>query len=196
MYVLRVMYFFFFFKQKTAYEMRISDWSSDVCSSDLFAQFAQRTEPVDMDMVSRIRQEAFHHSQVMQTLAELTEDVGPRLTNSPNMDKANDWANAKLSGWGLVNVHDDAFADFGRGWELSQAKVELLAPRALPLFALPTAGTPGTDGSVAGEAIATELKRKADIDKNKGKLRRMTVILDPVRDEQPGTTPYLTKTCR
>src|SRR3546814_1552378 len=31
-----VVWFFFFFKQKTAYEMRISDWSSDVCSSDLF----------------------------------------------------------------------------------------------------------------------------------------------------------------
>src|SRR3546814_2366768 len=30
------MFVFFFFKQKTAYEMRISDWSSDVCSSDLF----------------------------------------------------------------------------------------------------------------------------------------------------------------
>src|SRR3546814_19695722 len=30
--------FFFFFKQKTAYEMRISDWSSDVCSSDLIAE--------------------------------------------------------------------------------------------------------------------------------------------------------------
>src|SRR3546814_1717737 len=30
-----LMYLFFFFKQKTAYEMRISDWSSDVCSSDL-----------------------------------------------------------------------------------------------------------------------------------------------------------------
>src|SRR3546814_10780240 len=30
-----VLVFFFFFKQKTAYEMRISDWSSDVCSSDL-----------------------------------------------------------------------------------------------------------------------------------------------------------------
>src|SRR3546814_11884635 len=33
-----VVFCFFFFKQKTAYEMRISDWSSDVCSSDLFAQ--------------------------------------------------------------------------------------------------------------------------------------------------------------
>src|SRR3546814_10016254 len=31
------MFFFFFFKQKTAYELRISDWSSDVCSSDLRA---------------------------------------------------------------------------------------------------------------------------------------------------------------
>src|SRR3546814_10100342 len=35
MYVLVWFYVFFFFKQKTAYEMRISDWSSDVCSSDL-----------------------------------------------------------------------------------------------------------------------------------------------------------------
>src|SRR3546814_5337966 len=35
--------FFFFFKQKTAYEMRISDWSSDVCSSDLL--FALRRDP-------------------------------------------------------------------------------------------------------------------------------------------------------
>src|SRR3546814_10840033 len=35
--------FFFFFKQKTAYEMRISDWSSDVCSSDLAAGTSERT---------------------------------------------------------------------------------------------------------------------------------------------------------
>src|SRR3546814_17610733 len=33
-----MMIYFFFFKQKTAYEMRISDWSSDVCSSDLLAR--------------------------------------------------------------------------------------------------------------------------------------------------------------
>src|SRR3546814_9756683 len=33
------LFLFFFFKQKTAYEMRISDWSSDVCSSDLFDLF-------------------------------------------------------------------------------------------------------------------------------------------------------------
>src|SRR3546814_9440490 len=37
--------FFFFFKQKTAYEMRISDWSSDVCSSDLAPATAERPAP-------------------------------------------------------------------------------------------------------------------------------------------------------
>src|SRR3546814_14780319 len=44
--------FFFFFKQKTAYEMRISDWSSDVCSSDLLAR---RTGADVMISVGRVQ---------------------------------------------------------------------------------------------------------------------------------------------
>src|SRR3546814_10182057 len=40
--VVRYLVFFFFFKQKTAYEMRISDWSSDVCSSDLDTEIPMR----------------------------------------------------------------------------------------------------------------------------------------------------------
>src|SRR3546814_2961479 len=39
--------FFFFFKQKTAYEMRISDWSSDVCSSDLSSSMIARNRAAD-----------------------------------------------------------------------------------------------------------------------------------------------------
>src|SRR3546814_4268634 len=42
---------FFFFKQKTAYEMRISDWSSDVCSSDL-RQRDLRADPADLQQVA------------------------------------------------------------------------------------------------------------------------------------------------
>src|SRR3546814_2130456 len=50
------MFFFFFFKQKTAYEMRISDWSSDVCSSDLAADRAggkAREQRVDRVLAGR-----------------------------------------------------------------------------------------------------------------------------------------------
>src|SRR3546814_7989989 len=56
--LLMVYAYFFFFKQKTAYEMRISDWSSDVCSSDLaqfdrhFAVWAER-EGYAFDMVTQ-----------------------------------------------------------------------------------------------------------------------------------------------
>src|SRR3546814_6811307 len=60
--------FFFFFKQKTAYEMRISDWSSDVCSSDLYERAAQlhptlqlRVEPDRMRGAAR-RQVDERHS--------------------------------------------------------------------------------------------------------------------------------------
>src|SRR3546814_2312385 len=48
---------FFFFKQKTAYEMRISDWSSDVCSSDLPAMVAQVDVAV-VDIAGRKKQVA------------------------------------------------------------------------------------------------------------------------------------------
>src|SRR3546814_17738234 len=43
-----VSFFFFFFKQKTAYEMRISDWSSDVCSSDLHASVSAGSNGSDI----------------------------------------------------------------------------------------------------------------------------------------------------
>src|SRR3546814_13221120 len=50
---------FFFFKQKTAYEMRISDWSSDVCSSDLIGTLARALS--DMTQALRERIDAGEH---------------------------------------------------------------------------------------------------------------------------------------
>lgn len=150
---------------------------------------APADEPVNLDVIGKIRQEAFYRSQVMDTLGHLSEDIGPRLTNSPNMAKANAWTRTKLSGWGLVNAHDEAFADFGRGWEFRSASVDLLAPRMQPLHALPKAWTPGTQGPVEGEAAVVSLKTKADFDKYRGKLRGKIVLLDEARDYKPGIEP-------
>src|SRR3546814_10603978 len=54
---------FFFFKQKTAYEMRISDWSSDVCSSDLAGTLAPHRAD-DIAGLSRRGVGAFHEGEV------------------------------------------------------------------------------------------------------------------------------------
>ena len=94
---------------------------------------ANAQEKVDLDMTGRIRAEAFNRSQVMATLGELTEGVGPRLTNSPGMARANAWARGKFDAWGLANAHDESIGSFGRGWEFSDASVTMLAPRAFPL---------------------------------------------------------------
>src|SRR3546814_3842403 len=57
---------FFFFKQKTAYEMRISDWSSDVCASDLRAMApagaAHRDGQVALAFALIARQQVFQHA--------------------------------------------------------------------------------------------------------------------------------------
>ena len=110
---------------------------------------ARANEPVDHAMVGKIRQEAFHRSQVMQTLSQLTEDVGPRLTNSPGMAKANAWARERLSGWGLANVHDEAFGPFGRGQAIGTLRVTAANDAVLaevPLLALEAVDEAGVLG--------------------------------------------------
>src|SRR3546814_3823918 len=77
---------FFFFKQKTAYEMRISDWSSDVCSSDLSVTIA----PVDLD--GNIRYIAELDAVVAALLNDRIDvDVRarpPRVVERRNSDRA------------------------------------------------------------------------------------------------------------
>src|SRR3546814_8497052 len=66
--------YFFFFKQKTAYEMRISDWSSDVCSSDLDAR-----QPVGGRLGQRAQRIAVKIDQAvaqMKAGAEMRERIG------------------------------------------------------------------------------------------------------------------------
>src|SRR3546814_4014914 len=58
--------FFFFFKQKTAYEMRISDWSSDVCSSDLSGTTSD---------VSRVRRLVEYHPRKTEEIIKQKKEV-------------------------------------------------------------------------------------------------------------------------
>jgi hypothetical protein len=146
-------------------------------------------EQVDLDMTARIRQEAFQRSQVMALLDHLTDVIGPRLTNSPAMAKANQWARERFSEWGLANVHDEAVEDLGRGWQFTLADVQMLSPRAMPLHALPKAWTPGTPGAIEGEAVQAKLESDADLAQWRGKLRGKIVFLDEARPYKPGDKP-------
>src|SRR3546814_16597497 len=77
---MRLCLFFFFFKQKTAYEMRISDWSSDVCSSDLLVVTtpAVNAQKVAARAVSMSRKNFLRVCGVVENMSAFVCDHGQR----------------------------------------------------------------------------------------------------------------------
>ncbi|MGI8566495.1 MAG: peptidase M28, partial [Pyrinomonadaceae bacterium] len=142
--------------------------------------------------VERIKDESLNRSQVMQTLSYLTDVIGPRLTNSPNMKRANNWTRDKLAEWGLSNSHLEAWGPFGRGWSLERFSASVVAPQAIPLIAFPKAWSPGTNGPLSGEVVYFDAKDEADLQRFKGKLKGAIVLTAPTREvkarfDAPGT---------
>src|ERR1035438_3274369 len=58
------------------------------------------TESLDLGMYARIREEGFNHSHIMEYASALFDDIGPRLTGSPNLAKANAWTRDQLTAMG------------------------------------------------------------------------------------------------
>ena len=133
-------------------------------------------EPVDLDAATKIRDQGFYHSQVMDLAWHLTEGVGPRLTGTPQSLIAHRWAESKFAEWGLKSWLEDF--EFGRSWAVERAQVRILEPFDQPLEALPEAWSPGTDGAVRGMAVRATLESQEDLETWQGKLAGAIVLLD------------------
>ncbi|HZN10957.1 MAG TPA: M20/M25/M40 family metallo-hydrolase [Blastocatellia bacterium] len=138
-------------------------------------------EKVDLDMVAKIKAEGMERSKVMETISHLTDEFGGRLSGSPQLKAANEWTKARLTEWGLQNAHLEGF-QFGRGWSLRRFSAHVVEPVAFPLIALPKAWTPGTNGTLSGEAVLTEIQSEADFEKYRGKLKGAFVLTSPTRE--------------
>jgi carboxypeptidase Q len=134
-------------------------------------------ERIDLEMMGRIRDEGLERSQVMDTLRELTDVIGPRLTGSPAAREANEWTRRRLAGWGLAGARLEPFP-FGRGWSYAHAYVRMVAPRETPLAAVPQAWTPGTRGAVRGPVMRVKIESEKDLEPYRGKLAGKILLLD------------------
>src|SRR5260221_10151893 len=101
----------------------------------------------------------------MDTCGYLHDGIGPRVTGSPQMKQASDWTRDQLQSWGLANAHLEGWR-FGRGWSLEKATVQMIAPSAATLTAVPRAFTPGTDGPRRGPAVRGKIESQADAGKD------------------------------
>ncbi len=134
------------------------------------------------DPIARIRDEGLNRSQVMKTLSYLSDVIGPRLTGSPNLRRANAWTRDTLVTWGLTNAHLEAWGPFGRGWSLQRFSAQVIEPQAFPLIAAPKAWTPGLAQPISAEVILFEAKTEGDLDKYKGHLQGAIVLMDSTRE--------------
>jgi carboxypeptidase Q len=172
----------------------------------------QTTQPkifeAPADVAKQIKEEGTTRSQVMQTLSYMSDVIGPRLTGSPGMKRANEWTRDTMTKWGLQNARLESWGPFGRGWTLKRFYANVDGPTAFPLFAYPKAWSPGTDTLIEqAPAVANSKKGKgtvsppvnhstaytadvvrfnaateAELEQYKGKLRGKIVLIGPIRE--------------
>src|SRR5215212_9293129 len=104
---------------------------SSVSLLNAFPALAQ--QPAANDINARIRKEATDNSQIMRTLHYLTDVYGPRLTGSPNLKGAGEWAVKQMTAWGFENAHLEPW-DFGHpGWLNERLVAHIISPVKEPL---------------------------------------------------------------
>ncbi len=144
------------------------------------------TESLDLSMYARIREEGLKHSHVMEFADALTNGIGPRLTGSPNMKKANEWTRDTLTKIGLENAHLEDWGEFGMGWQQVNTWGRIIAPDAEPVWLQAAPWSPATNGPVTGEAVFISISDVKEMDQYKGKLKGRIVLFGAIR-----TTPDL-----
>jgi hypothetical protein len=144
----------------------------------------------NLEFITRLRQEEYDYSQVMDLMSHLTDDIGARLTGSPSMKKANEWTRDQFTKWGLANAHLESWGPFGRGWDYQLCEVRMISPDYQQFLALPEAWTPGTDGPLRGEVTRVVASTTADLDKYRGKLSGKIVLFGEARLPPPDDKPF------
>jgi carboxypeptidase Q len=134
------------------------------------------------DAISKIRDEGMNRSQAMATIRYLTDVIGPRLTNSPNQRRANQWTKQQLEKWGLQNAAVDPWGEFGRGWELKRFSATYsTANETQPFRSYPKAWSPSTNGPVTADVIYYDAGNDAELEKFRGRLKGAIVLTAPDR---------------
>ena len=127
-----------------------------------------------------IKKHGLEESQVMELASWITDVYGPRLTGSPQLDKATEWAIEQLNEWGMQNVHTDEWGPFGRGWELDHFELHANSPQYWPVIGYPKAWSPSVKGT--GEVVYLDVETEDDFEKYRGKLKGKFVLMDDIRE--------------
>ena len=152
---------------------------------DPYAEVQPATESLDLAMYQRIRDEGLNHSHVMEFATGLMDGIGPRLTGSPNLKKANEWTRDTLTKIGLENAHLEDWGEFGLGWQQLNTWARMTVPDTAILIVQATPWSPSTPGPVTGDVVFVSIQTEKDFDQYKGKLAGRVVLFGAMREVPP-----------
>ena len=150
-------------------------------------------ESLDLAMYARIRDEAIAHTRVMEYASGLMDGIGPRLTGSPNLKRANEWTRDQFTAMGCANAHLEDWGEFGMGWQQVNTWLRMTAPDTAVFIAQAAPWSPATKGAITAPAIWVDIKDEKDFDKYKGKLAGKIVFFGAMRDVKPVEKPLFTR---
>lgn len=142
-----------------------------------FAFTLSAQEKLDLDVIQKIRTEGLEKSKVMDIAFQLTDVNGPRLSASPGLLKASNWAKNELTKWGLANAALEPWGEFGKGWELQKCYVAMTAPYYKPLIAFPKTWTSGSGGPRNAQLVLIKAKDSSELETYRGKLKGKVILL-------------------
>ena len=120
--------------------------------------------------------EAAKTSEAMKNLSYLCDEIGPRLTGSKNLQRANEWAAKKMSEYGLTNVKQEPW-ELPEGWERGPASARLLEPNTGVRLTIASYGWhPGTKGKIECDVVVMKAASVKEMNEYKGKLKGAVVL--------------------
>jgi carboxypeptidase Q len=131
------------------------------------------------DIYARILKEETDNSQIMRTLHFFSDVYGPRLTGSPNLKAAGEWAVKQMQSWGLENAHLEPWSFGHPGWLNERASGFMVAPIKDNLVFEVLAWTPGTNGTVVAQAYQMQPPERPT-------QEELTTYLDSIKEQVAG----------
>ncbi len=143
-------------------------------------------EDVDLEVIHRIKQEAFQHSKIMDYLHLIADENGPRMSGSPGYRRAAAKVITAYREAGIDNAELESWGIFGRGWDWSRVSVQMKQPQLTTLNAFPADFSAATTAPATGEVIFAPIWELESDASGNGDLEKLALQIEVWKDKYRG----------